>query len=85
MEKELNNKDISINKLNKEKQELEKKLNDEKISFNEYKRKLDNIHEQEIQKLKQELNESDIKNKNKVLKKITELKELNDEYIKKNK
>ena len=78
MEKELNNKDISINKLNKEKQELEKKLNDEKISFNEYKRKLDNIHEQEIQKLKQELNESDIKNKNKVLKKITELKELND-------
>ena len=88
IEKELNDKGISLNRLNNEYQqkirELRKELNDKDISLNEYKKildRLDNIHKQEIQKLKKELEESDIKDKNKVLKKINELNKLNDKYI----
>ena len=62
-------------------QELRKELNDKDISLYEYKKRLDildNDHKQEIQEIKNELKEGDIKDKNKVLKKINEL----DEYIK---
>ena len=62
-------------------QELRKELNDNDISLYEYKKRLDildNDHKQEIQEIKNELKEGDIKDKNKVLKKINEL----NEYIK---
>ena len=62
-------------------QELRKELNDKDISLYEYKKRLDildNDHKQEIQEIKNELKEGDIKDKNKVLKKINEL----NEYIK---
>ena len=62
-------------------QELRKELNDKDISLYEYKKRLDildNDHKQEIQEIKNELKEGDIKDKNKLLKKINEL----DEYIK---
>ena len=65
-------------------QELRKKLNDKDISLNEYKKRLDrldNEHKQEIQKIEKELEESNIKDKNKVLRKINELNKLNDKYI----
>ena len=101
IEKELNDKDISLNKLNtlnnryeQEIRELKEKLNDKDISLNEYKKELnilDNRHKQEIQELKKELKESkeyinsDTKDKNKVLKKFDELNRLNNEYIKEKK
>ena len=53
-------------------QELRKELNDKDISLYEYKKRLDildNDHKQEIQEIKNELKEGDIKDKNKVLKK----------------
>ena len=66
--KELNDKGISLNKLNtlsneyKQKiQELKNELNDKEISLNEYKEKLNtlsNTYKKEIQKLKKELKES---------------------------
>ena len=40
---------------------------------------LNNTHKREIQKPKKELEESDIKDKNKILKKISELNKLNNE------
>ena len=92
IEKELNDKGISLdilNTLNKEYeqkiQELRKELNDKDKSLNEYKKRLDtldNRHKQEIQELKKELKESDTKDKNKVLIKVNELNKINDEYIK---
>ena len=65
-------------------QELRKELNDKDISLNKYKKRLDRLdngHKQEIQKIKKELRESNIKDKNKVLRKINELNKLNDKYI----
>ena len=77
-----------LNRLNKEYeqqiQELRKELNDKGISLNEYKKRLDrldNEHKQEIQKMEKELEESNIKDKNKVLRKVNELNKLNDKYI----
>ena len=68
MSNELNNKGISINKLNilnsEHKQiiqKLENKLNNEKISLDEYKKKLNTLNDtykKEIQKLKEELKKS---------------------------
>ena len=88
IEKELNDKGISLNRLNNEYEqkirELRKELNGKDISLNEYKKRLDrldNEHKQEIQKIKKELEERDIKGKNKVLKKINELNKFNDKYI----
>ena len=88
IEQELNDKGILLNRLNKEYeqkiQELRKELNDKDISLNEYKKRLDkqkNEHKQEIQKIEKELEESNIKDKNKVLRKINELNKLNDKYI----
>ena len=74
-------------------QELKNKLNNEKISLNEYKKRLNTLsdtYEKEIQKLKEELKKSkeyinrDKKDKNEVLKKISELTEENQKYIKEN-
>ena len=51
------------------------------MSLNEFKKRLDtldNRHKQEIEELKKELEESNIKDKNKVIKKINQLHE----YIK---
>ena len=80
LENELNNKNISLNKLNNEYErkikELIKKLND--ISLSEYTKRLaelDNRHKQEIKKL-----ESDLKDKNKAIKKINELNKEKQEY-----
>ena len=77
-----------LNRLNNENEqkirELRKELNDKDISLNEYKKRLDrldNEYKQEIQKIEKELEESNIKDKNKVLKKINELNKLNDKYI----
>ena len=56
-------------------QELRKELNDKDISLNEYEKRLDrldNEHKQEIQKIEKELEESNTKDKNKVLRKINE-------------
>ena len=53
---------------------IRKELNDKDMSFNEYKRRLDildNKHKQEIQELKKELEESNIKDKDKSIKKMT--------------
>ena len=62
---ELNNKGISLNKLNtlnneheQKIQNLRKELNDKEISLNEYKKRLNilnSTHEKGIQKLKEEL------------------------------
>ena len=88
IEKELDDKGILLNRLNNEYEqkirELRKELNDKDISLNEYKKRLDrldNEHKQEIQKIEKELEESNIKDKNKVLRKINELNKLNDKYI----
>ena len=93
MTKELNDKGISTDKLNKinneyeqKVQEMIKKLNNKNISLNKYKEniyKLDNEYKKEMQKLKKELKESkeyidsDKKDKDKVIKDFN--------YIKKNK
>ena len=68
MIKELNDKGISLDKLNKLNneyeqivQEMTKKLNNKNISLNKYKEninKLDNEYKKEIQELKKELKES---------------------------
>ena len=96
--KEFNDKDILINKLNKLKNEHEQKvqkiakeLNDKNVSLHKYEeniKKLDNEYKKEIQKLKKELKESkeyidsNKKDKNIVFKKISELTEENQKYIK---
>ena len=87
-EKELNDKGISLNRLDNEYEqkirELRKELNDKDISRNEYKKRLDrldNEHKQEIHKIEKELEESNIKDKNRVLRKVNELNKLNDKYI----
>ena len=74
-----------MNKVNKEKQIIEKELNDKNILINEYKKELDildNRHKQEKWKIEKELKENDTRDKNKVLGKINELNKLNNEYIK---
>ena len=72
-------------------QELKNKSNNEKISPDEHKKRLSTLndtHEKEIQKLKEELKKSkeyinkDKKDKNEILKKISELTEENQKYIK---
>ena len=89
MIKELNDKGISIDKLNKinnkyeqKVQEMIKELNNKNISLNKYKEniiKLDNEYKKEIQKLKKELKESkdyidsDKKDKDKVMKEFNKL------------
>ena len=53
-----------------------KELNNKEISLNEYKEEIKILnyrHKQEIQKVKKELEESNIKDKNEVLGKIDEL------------
>ena len=96
---ELNNKGIAINELNTLNneykqiiQELKNKSNNEKISLDEYTKRLNTLHdthEKETQKLKEEFKKSeeyinkDKKDKNEVLKKISELTEENQKYIKK--
>ena len=82
---ELNNRGISINKLNKinnkyeqKIEELKEELNNKEISLNEYKKRLaesDDIRKQEIEKLRKEFKKSDMK-------KIAELNELNSKYKK---
>ena len=97
MIKELNDKGISLDKLNKLNneyeqivQEMTKELNNKNISFNKYKgniNKLDNEYKKEIQELKKELKESkeyidsDKKDKDKVIKKINELSKEQQKYI----
>ena len=87
--KELDDKGISINKLNtlnneyeQKIQELKKELNDKEISLNEYKERLNtlsNTYEKEIQQLKKELKESkeyidsSKKEKSIVMKNVSEL------------
>ena len=74
-----------MNKINKEKQIIEKELNDKNILINEYKKELDildNRHKQEKWKIEKELKENDTRDKNKVLEKINELNKLNNEFIK---
>ena len=70
---------------------MTKQLNDKDVSLDEYEKKvitLNNTYEKEIQKLKEELKESkeyidsDKKDKNMVLKKISELIEEKQKYIK---
>ena len=70
---------------------MTKKLNDKDVSLDEYEKKLitlNNTYEKEIQKLKEELKESkeyidgNKKDKNTVLKKISELIEEKQKYIK---
>ena len=68
MAKELNYKDISLNKFNilnneheQKIQKLKKDLNDKEISLNEYKKRLNtlnSIDEKEIQQLKKEIKKS---------------------------
>ena len=94
IEKELNNKGISIDRLNTlnnkyqqriQELNLKEELNNKDTSLNEYKKRLntlDNRNKQEIQELKKELEKGNIKNKNKVLEKINELNELNNKYKK---
>ena len=97
MIKELNDKGISLDKLNKLNneyeqivQEMTKELNNKNISLNEYKEninELDNEHKKEIQELKTKLKESneyidsDKKDKDKVIKKINELSKEQQKYI----
>ena len=97
MIKELNDKGISLDKLNKLNNEYEqivpemtKELNNKNISLNKYKEninKLDNEYKKEIQELKKELKESkeyidsDKKDKDKVIKKINELSKEQEKYI----
>ena len=89
MIKELNDKGISLDKLNKLNneyeqivQEMTKELNNKNISLNKYKEninKLDNEYKKEIQELKKELKESkeyidsDKKDKDKVMKEFNKL------------
>ena len=98
MIKELNDKGISLDKLNKlnneyEKivQEMTKELNNKNISLNKYKKdinKLDNEYKKEIQKLKKELNESkeyidsEKKDKDKIMKEFNKLHNEKQNYIK---
>ena len=98
MIKELNDKGISIDKLNKinnkyeqKVQEMIKELNNKNISLNKYKEniiKLDNEYKKEIQKLKKELKESkdyidsDKKDKDKVMKEFNKLYNEKQNYIK---
>ena len=98
MIKELNDKGISIDKLNKinneyeqKVQEIIKELNNKNISLNKYKEninKLDNEYKKEIQKLKKELKgskeyiDSDKKDKDKVMKEFNKLYNEKQNYIK---
>ena len=98
MIKELNEKGISIDKLNKinneyeqKVQEMIKELNNKSISLKKYKEninKLDNEYKKEIQKLKKELKESkeyvdsDKKDKDKVMKEFNKLYNEKQNYIK---
>ena len=98
MIKELNDKGISIDKLNKLNneyeqivQELTKELNNKNISLNKYKEninRLDNEYKKEIQELKKELKESkeyidiDKKDKDKVMKEFHKLYNEKNIYIK---
>ena len=98
MTKELNDKGISTDKLNKinneyeqKVQEMIKKLNNKNISLNKYKEniyKLDNEYKKEMQKLKKELKESkeyidsDKKDKDKVIKDFNKLCKEKQNYIK---
>ena len=98
MTKELNDKGISLDKLNKLNneyeqivQEMSKELNNKNISLNKYKiiiNKLDNKYKKEIQELKKELKESkkyidgDKKDKDKVMKGFNELYNEKQNYIK---
>ena len=97
MIKELNDKGISLDKLNKLNneyeqivQEMTEELNNKNISLNKYKEninKLDNEYKKEIQELKKELKESkeyidsDKKDKDKIIKKINELSKEQQKYI----
>ena len=97
MIKELNDKGMSLDKLNKLNneyeqivQEMTKELNNKNISLNKYKEninKLDNEYKIEIQELKKELKESkeyidsDKKDKDKLIKKINELSKKQQKYI----
>ena len=97
MIKELNDKSISLDKLNKLNneyeqlvQEMTKELNNKNILLNKYREninKLDNEYKKEIQELKKELKESkeytdsDKKDKDKVIKKINELCKEKQKYI----
>ena len=96
--KKLDDKGISINKLNKLNNDYEqvilkmtKQLNVKDVSLNEYRKRLNTLndtYEKEIQELKKELKESkeyidsDKKDENMVLKKISELTEEKQQYIK---
>ena len=96
MIKELNDKGISLDKLNKLNneyeqivQEMTKELNNKNISLNKYKEninKLDNEYKKEIQKLKKELKESkeyiDSNKKDKVMKEFYKLYNEKQNYIK---
>ena len=98
MIKELNDKGISLDKLNKLNnkyeqivQEMIKELNNKDISLNKYKEninKLDNDYKKEKQERKKELKESkeyidsDEKDKDKVIKKLNELSKEQQKYIK---
>ena len=98
MIKELNEKGLSIDKLNKinneyeqKVQEMIKELNNKNISLKKYKEninKLDNEYKKEIQKLKKELKESkeyvdsDKKDKDKVMKEFNKLYNEKQNYIK---
>ena len=97
MIKELNDKGMSLDKLNKLNneyeqivQEMTEELNNKNISLNKYKEninKLDNEYKKEIQELKKELKESkeyidsDKKDKDKIIKKINELSKEQQKYI----